>query len=288
MGALAMYNFQPGDRLVYEYFYSMATGPFGPVRTTYLYSDSILSRVSSRTNDTVTYRVLRFSQQGNTTTVRTDVYTPTSTPLGTRPSQVYVPTNQGFTQWALLPDAVRSSTYPTGRSVQRTINVQLCTTPYDTLGVTKTNVDVTSGADYAVGLGHVRIHSLDMLSGIERITTTLVGYRKGTETWGTLPRMAFAALATGTSRPAATTAAFPNPFGAELAVTFTLARPQPVGVVLRDALGRVVLERAATMYLAGSQQLLLATAGLPAGSYTAHLHFGQEARTEVLKVLKTN
>ena len=24
------------------------------------------------------------------------------------------------------------------------------------------------------------------------------------------------------------------------------------------------------------------------GSYTAHLHFGQEARTEVLKVLKTN
>jgi hypothetical protein len=71
-------------------------------------------------------------------------------------------------------------------------------------------------------------------------------------------------------------------------VTFTLARPQPVGVVLRDALGRVVLERAATMYLAGSQQLLLAATGLPAGSYTAHLHFGQEARTEVLKVLKTN
>jgi hypothetical protein len=286
MGALAMYNFQPGDRLVYESFYSMASGPTGQVRTTYLYSDSILSRVNSRTNDTVTYRVLRFSQQGTTTTVRTDVYTPASTPLGTRPSQVYVPTTRGLSRWVLLPDAVRSSTYPTSRSVQRTINVQLCTTPYDTLGVTKMNVDLTSGADYAAGLGHVRIHSLDYLSGIEIITTTLVGYRKGTETWGTLPRMAFAPLASAVSRPAATTAAFPNPFGAELTVNFTLAMPQAVEIELHDALGRAVRRLPATSRRAGPQQLLLPTAGLPAGSYLLHLRYLADARTEVLKVLK--
>ena len=231
LGALASYNFQPGDRLVYEYYYGQVTSS---------------TRVNSRTGDTVTYRILRFSQQGNATTVYTERYTATSGPLGTQPSQGYVPTTQGLSQWTLLPDAVRSSVYPTGRPVQRTINVSLCIDAMyaDTLGVSKLNVDVNSGADYAAGLGHVRIHSLDMLNGIEIITTTLTGYRKGAETWGNLPRMRFAPLGAGASRLAATTAAFPTPFGAALTVAFTLAAPQPVAITLHDALGRAVLKAA--------------------------------------------
>lgn len=285
LGALASYNFQPGDRLVYEYYYGQVTSS---TRVNYLYSDSILSRVNSRTGDTVTYRILRFSQQGNATTVYTERYTATSGPLGTQPSQGYVPTTQGLSQWTLLPDAVRSSVYPTGRPVQRTINVSLCIDAMyaDTLGVSKLNVDVNSGADYAAGLGHVRIHSLDMLNGIEIITTTLTGYRKGAETWGNLPRMRFAPLGAGASRPAATTAAFPTPFGAALTVAFTLAAPQPVAITLHDALGRAVLKQATGPLPAGARQLTLPTAGLPVGMYSLHLHFAQEGRTEVLKVFK--
>ncbi|GAB3586383.1 hypothetical protein [Hymenobacter daeguensis] len=286
MGALAMYDFRPGDRLVYQYVYLSIPNPSGPPNSNYLYSDSILSRVNSRTNDTVTYRILRFSQQGNVTNVRTERYTYAGTPLGTRPSQLAVRTTQGFSSWVLLPDAVRSSSYSSSRYLQRTINVSWCNiTAFDTLGVAKLNVDHNSGTDYATGLGHVRIFMTDVLNG-SNSSTELVGYRKGTEMWGNLPRMAFATLATGASRPATTTAAFPNPFTSDLAVAFVLARPQAVRMVLRDALGRVVLEQTATMQPAGSRQLSLATAKLPAGSYTLHLRFAEEARTEVLKVLK--
>jgi hypothetical protein len=285
LGTLAIYNFQPGDRLVYEYDYGQVTSS---TRINYLYSDSILNRSNSRTGDTVTYRILRFSQQGNSTTAYTDQYTATSGPLGTQPSQHYVPANQGLSQWMFLPDAVRSSVYPTGRPVQRTINVSLCIGAVyaDTLGVNKLNVDVNSGADYAAGLGHVRIHSINVLNGNEIITTTLVGYRKGTEKWGSLPRMRFAPLGGAASHPAATTAVFPNPFGAELAVVFTLATPQPVALTLHDALGRVVLKQTTRPFPAGARQLTLPTAGLPVGVYSLHLHFAQEGRTEVVKVFK--
>ena len=66
----------------------------------------------------------------------------------------------------------------------------------------------------------------------------------------------------------------------------TLDRPQAVVAELRDALGRVVLARSAQALGAGPQQLVLPTAGLPAGLYVLHLRRAGEGRTEVLKVLK--
>lgn len=134
----------------------------------------------------------------------------------------------------------------------------------------------------APGLGRTQEEYISFSSE----TIVLLGYRKGTETWGQLTTFA-QLLPVRASRPASTTAAFPNPFSTEIKVTFTLARPQPVGLALHDALGRQVLQVAPTPQPAGARQLTLPTTGLPVGVYSLHLHFGPEGRTEVLRVLKT-
>jgi hypothetical protein len=135
----------------------------------------------------------------------------------------------------------------------------------------------------ATGLGQTREEFLNFFTAD---TTVLIGYRKGTETWGQLTPFGVL-LAARDSRPASTTAAFPNPFNAALTVAFTLTRPQPVSLTLRDALGRTVQASPATVQPAGARQLALSTAGLPAGVYSLHLHFAGDNRTEVLRVLKT-
>jgi hypothetical protein len=148
------------------------------------------------------------------------------------------------------------------------------------------DADVLDGGGYtwtAPGLGEVR----DFRPNFTTTNTRLIGYRKGTETWGQLTTFA-QLLPTALARPAATTAAFPSPFGAELSVTFQVARPQPVALELRDALGRLVRTRPLAPQAAGNGTVSLATAGLPTGFYTAHLLLPEERRTEVLKVLKAD
>ena len=144
------------------------------------------------------------------------------------------------------------------------------------------NIDAGYSVSTAPGLGQTQ----EEYSSFSTETTVLIGYRKGSETWGQLTTFA-QLLPARVSRPASTTAAFPNPFGAEIQVAFTLARPQPVGLALHDALGRQVLQMAPAPQLAGARQLTLPTAGLPVGVYSLHLRFAQEGRTEVLRVLKT-
>ena len=133
----------------------------------------------------------------------------------------------------------------------------------------------------AAGLGLVREEFLSFTV----TTTELLGYRKGAESWGQLTTFA-QLLPARASRPAGTTAAFPNPFADELTVAFELSGPQAVALTLRDALGREVLTRAAMPLPAGSQHLSLPTAVLPEGVYTLHLRFATDGRTEVLRVLK--
>jgi len=286
LGALAVYDFQPGDRFVYSYESYVNNSPPSPVpvRTTYLFADSILSRTTSRTGDTLTYRVLTCSQRGSgTSTVATVRYTLASGP-GTRSSQQYLrrisPFGSGNFSGTMLYDAAQGP-YPTNRAVQRVFYNTVCT---DTSKYAGPNIDLYAGASYATGLGCVNDFVYDHFGG--PTSTTLVGYRKVTETWGQLPRLLCSPLATAAGRTAATTAAFPNPFGAELAVTFTLAYSQGVAFTLRDGLGRVVLARLAAPLPAGAQQVALPVAGLPAGIYSLHLRFGGEGRTEVLRVLK--
>jgi hypothetical protein len=286
IGALAYYDYQPGDRLVYRFEQvSFPGNPALPPNQNYLFSDSILARTNSRTGDTVTYRVATYSQQSGRTTVNSQVYTTSSAP-GTRASQYYVrAANYTLRSGTLLLDAVPSGAYTSARLVQRTLQLGFCgSMPADSAYLLSPNIDYYAGADFAAGLGQVRDYIADHFG--TSTSTTLVGYRKGIETWGTLPRMSFGPLATNSARPATTTAAFPSPFGAVLTVSFDLARPQPVTLALHDALGRIVLQQAAEVQPAGSRQLTLTTASLPAGLYTLHLRFGQDGHTEVLKVVK--
>jgi hypothetical protein len=290
LGALAVYDFQPGDRFVYRYDQNTSVGgsptPVPPL--SYLLADSILSRTSSRAGDTLTYRVLTCSQQGNrASAIATLRYTSASGP-GTRTSQQYLRGNSPLASVSnlfsgtMVYDAVRGP-YPTSRPEQRVAYLSLCYGDTAASYASPT-IDHYAGASYAVGLGCVSNYVSDHYG--TSTSTTLVGYRKGSETWGQLPRLLCSPLAATSSQPAATTAAFPNPFEAELSVTFVLRGPQTVVLALHDALGRVVLQRNEARLAVGPQQLSLATAGLPAGLYTLHLSFVQSSRTEVLKVLK--
>ena len=143
-------------------------------------------------------------------------------------------------------------------------------------------VDFGSIVRYGAGLG-VTFRGSSSNGGDN--DETLLGYRKGPETWGTFFSLQ-QLLAARAVRPAATTAAFPQPFGAGLTVRFELARPQPVALTLHDGLGRPVLARPAAPLAAGPQQVLLDTQRLPAGVYTLHIGLPGEGRSEVLKVVK--
>jgi hypothetical protein len=141
---------------------------------------------------------------------------------------------------------------------------------------------------YGTGLGLVYHLYNTSAGGAQYLeSSTLTAFRKGSQSWGTFFRPT-TPLASRSGQAAATTTAFPNPFGENLTVGFALARPQAVGLSLRDALGREVLAVPAVPLGAGAQQLPVPTAGLPAAVYMLYLHFAGEARSEVLRVVKTN
>jgi hypothetical protein len=158
--------------------------------------------------------------------------------------------------------------------------------PADSVCLLPPNADGARRITYAAGLGQT--NSYEENTTCCSVATDLIGYRKGAERWGVSPVLVCRApLAVQAPGPGPATAAFPNPFETEVAVTFVLREPQTVALSLHDALGRRVLQQDATLLPAGSQRLSLATAGLPAGLYTLHLRYGPSRRYEVLKVLKT-
>jgi hypothetical protein len=289
LGAFAVYDFQPGDVFLRKNVNQYALGPGVICQTQIWTRDSIISRTLSANGDT-----LRYQQQRRTLTrgcsgapvlsapaVQTLRITRTTDHLGQPTSFWEGSTSAGTGGLVHLP-AWRTANY-NGRLVQRHANYMQCgTTTADSTSLRNaSNIDAGYFVLTAAGLGQTQ----EEYSSFTTETTTLLGYRKGTETWGQLPTFA-QLLPVRASRPASTTTAFPNPFGAEIQVAFTLARPQPVGLTLHDALGRQVQKMAATPQAAGARQLTLPTAGLPMGVYTLQLHFAGESRIEVLRVLK--
>ncbi|GAB3586378.1 hypothetical protein [Hymenobacter daeguensis] len=289
LGALAIYDFQPGDVFLRKTVTSGQAAPcqYPSVQWT---RDSVISRTPSANGTVLDYQILTRTLGrpcGATTPVigapstQNLHITETSNHLD-QPTGFWEPYITAPTAGLVHLPAWRTADY-NNRPVQRHMGYLQCATAADTTSLRDaSSLDAGYSSWTAPGLGQTRVESISF--SLE--TTTLVGYRKGTETWGQLFTFS-QLLAARDSRPASTTAAFPNPFGAGLTVGFTLTRPQPVGVVLRDALGRVVLEKAARPWAAGAQQFSLATAALPVGVYSLHLHFAGENRTEVLKVLKT-
>jgi hypothetical protein len=289
LGALAAYDFQPGDVFLR---YTWAYGAWGPCGYNGWTRDSVLSRSNSRRGDTITYQIrrrlltqvcsngVRTLQPATTVTL---VVTAAYYNLGQLTSYWENRYPSGHGVGLIHSPAARAAAY-NGRPLQQHVQYQVCNpaTPADTTLLSNTgSIDFGVELTSAPGLGIVREASI----GFSGDLTELIGYRKGSETWGQLTTFA-QLLPTLASKPALTTTAFPNPFRHELSVTFELSRSQPVGVALRDALGRAVLTQPAVLQQAGSRTMQLPTAGLPAGLYTLHLTFAGEGQTQILKVLK--
>ena len=289
LGAFAVYDFQPGDVFLRR---TTATGYAGlPGCVDYRWTrDSIISRTPSASGAALDYQLQR------RTLTRSCIGAPVLSAPVVQALHITRTTDHldqptGFLELASststggsvhLP-ACRTADY-NGRLVQRHARYLQCGTPTadSTSLFNASNLDAGYFVLTAPGLGQTQ----EEYSSFSTETTVLLGYRKGSETWGQLTTFA-QLLPVRASRPASTTAAFPNPFGAEIKVAFTLASPQPVGLALHDALGRQVREMAPTSQPAGARELTLPTAGLPVGVYSLHLRFVQEGRTEVLRVLKT-
>jgi len=289
-GAFVVYDFQPGDVFLRK---TTTIGLAGPCASAVeLWTrDSVLSRALSANGDTLRYqlrtRSLSFARAClgggpslSAPAVQTLRVVRTAGRFG-QPTSFWETTPTAATTGLVHLPAWRTADY-NGRPVQQQAQHLRCGAVADT-----TTLQDASALDFgyhvwtAPGLGQTRVESFSFTSE----TTVLLGYRKGTETWGQLPTFV-QLLPTRPGRAAATTTAAPNPFGPELTVHLSLSRPQPVAAELRDALGRVVLRRPAQPLGTGPQQVVLPTAGLPAGLYVLHLHFTQESRTEVLRVVK--
>ena len=285
VGAFAVYDFQPGDVFLRKANVRGGSQPCVDIWT----RDSVLSRAPGRTADTLVYRIRsqsftracnRSSQTLAAAQVNVLRITRTTDNLEQPTGFLQSAPNGGLSGLVHLP-AWRTADY-NHRPVKSQASYMLCSMGADSSMLRGgLNIDASYAAWTAAALGQTRVE----FSSFSSTTTTLIGYRKGTETWGQLTPFS-QLLPVRDVRPASTTAVFPNPFGAELAVAFELSRPQTVGLVLRDALGRPVRELGAAPQAAGARRLVLPTAGLPVGVYLLHLHFAGEARTEVLRVFK--
>jgi hypothetical protein len=291
LDAFAAYDFQPGDVFLHRSTSTVYVSFPTSCATTVWTRDSILSRSLSANGDTIRYLQRRRTLTRNCAG-RFTLGAATTQPLRitrnisglNQPTNAWLPTGSSSpnVSFVSLP-AARTANYQQRPVRLSMLMLQCGPSTADSLLLADANsLDYGFHAWSAAGLGNTRIEVLGLSTEIDE----LIGYRKGAESWGQLTTFA-QLLPMRESRPASTTAAFPNPFAAELAVAFALSRPQAVGLTLRDALGRVVREVApASPQPAGARQLSLPTAGLPVGVYTLHLHFAGEGRTEVLRVLK--
>ncbi len=292
LGALAAFDFAPGDVFVYQgYSYG---SPF-PCGTDSWTRDSVLSRADSPGRDTITYRIWsrtvsqmcangpRLAGPAN---IRTLVVSADYRGLGTGSlTQFWANRGGGRPVGWLHFVGYRAAVFGNRYVQENKFFMPNGAAPAtaDTLALLDAGA-LDSGYHLTLGEGLGAVHEAQI--GFSGVSSNLIGFRKNGVAVGQLPTIVQLMLSIRATRPAATTAAFPQPFAENLTVKFDLARPQPVALVLHDGLGRTVLTRPATAQPAGAQQLELDTRALPAGLYTLHLAFGGEGRTEVLKVLK--
>ncbi|KAA9333138.1 T9SS type A sorting domain-containing protein [Hymenobacter busanensis] len=302
-GAPAVYDFQPSDVFLR---YSKQEGSLSNLCSESWVRDSVLTRALSRTGDTITYRIWSRKLtrtygspgapagfcQGSAGTVLEPART---TELQvTRSQQAGAPaTLTNTTVGNIVPNgfvavgfgARRTPNYY-GRATQSLVDRQVCGVQTGDSVRLADIIDNGREQRYTAGLGLVFLSNWGIYS---TLTTTLLGYRKvnlptstGTEVWGvltTFPQI----LKAADYRPAASTAAFPNPFTSDLTVRFDAQRSQQTQVQLYNSLGQLVHETSRPV-AAGVQQFILAVPTVPAGLYSLHLQ--HDGRTEVLKVLR--
>lgn len=292
-GTATAFDFQPGD--VFQY--ASTDNVNQAVCMEAWWQDSVLTRRTSPTSDTLIYTISRRQRtRGYGMTFPTTPPLPTCTsPTGTFFSGPTVLTMRYAANWlSPLTSAIvtgqltQPASHTAARYNSRYETAQMaylmpCSgAPADSVGF-QPGYDGGQISYTATGLGTTSVRRANNI-GASDYTMNLVYYRKGTETWGgSFPPRFF--LAARDVRPAPSTTAFPNPFTSALTATFALARPQAVAAELRDALGRTVRQVLAASFAAGTGQLEVSTAGLPAGVYALHLRLLGEGRNEVLKVV---
>lgn len=295
VGPRAVFDFQPGDIFLR---YNVSEGYSGSTCGEDWERDSIMARTTIANGTAIEYTIWRrtlrqvygspsapagfcnnvpgtyLSPGGPATLVVSDTAVAGSDPLSNH-FQPYSPASNGG-YLALV--AQRSTTYP-GQMEQTVQHLFSC--PSGDSATIGGILDNGARSVMTTGLGQTENEQWGIYGRDHRI---LLGYRKNGVTYGQL-RSFRQLLPAATARPAATTAAFPNPFSNELTVKFELTHPQAVALELRDALGRVVLTQPATLVAAGARTLQLNTTTLPTGVYTAFLQ-PAASPVQVLKVVK--
>ncbi|RTQ47174.1 T9SS type A sorting domain-containing protein [Hymenobacter gummosus] len=301
VGHYAIHDYQPGD--VFLRYAQQRTTSGGDICSESWTRDSVLTRRLSAQGDTVRYTIWRrvltrnYGRPGSPAgfcqntpgTVLTAGSTHSLTVAATDESLLSQLTDAvggpAGQIWRPLTRAGWRTAEYRGRKVQDVIMRQVCLPATGDSLQLGSIIDNESGRRYAAGLGLV----LSYTGGVyyEQLNT-LLGYRKvnlptssGTETWGSMRTFANI-LKAADYRPAASTAAFPNPFARELMVRFEAQRAQPVEVRLFNGLGQLVHRQTAPV-AAGAQQLTLAVPALAAGLYTLQLTV--DGRSQVLKVM---
>jgi len=297
LGPHAVFDFQPGDLFLRH---NVSEGYSGMTCSEDWERDSIMTRTTSTNGRDIEYTIWRrtlrrvygsptappgfctnypntyLSPGAPYTLVVSDTAVAGSDPLSNH-FQSYGPGAASSGGYLALA-AQRSATYP-GRMEQIGYRLASCTSgDSTTIGVIIDNGDRQI---MTTGLGQTQYDQNGIYLNDHRI---LLGYQKNGVTYGQL-RSFRQLLPAAAAKPAATTAAFPNPFSNELTVSFELARPQAVALELRDALGRVIVTQPATSRAAGTSTLQVNTTALPPGVYTAFLR-PAASPVQVLKVVK--
>ncbi|MDO7877578.1 T9SS type A sorting domain-containing protein [Hymenobacter sp. ASUV-10] len=296
LGTKAVFDFQPND--VFQRHYTTINSLTSQLCSEGWTRDSIISRTTSAGGDSIIYQIWSRSLSfgygspgapaqfcGSSGTSFFPGAVSTMVVASGSDSNVKMLTNnysQRYPPFGSLARAASRSAQFNNRLEQEVLlrSGSSCGAGSDSLAITYV-IDFWGFDASAQGLGLTRFHHGDMFNDSYM---NLEGYRKNGVTYGQL-RSFRQLLPAATARPAATTAAFPNPFSNELTVKFELTRPQAVALELHDAIGRVVLTQPATLRAAGTGTLQLNTAVLPAGVYTVFLK-PAASPAQVLKVVK--
>lgn len=280
MGPWVMFDFQPGDVFYYrndqhDFMQSVVTQ----------YADSVMSRSTSRTGDTLTYRIWNCGPPPARGGAYTLLVSSRTHPLLLRNTGEFVPNTPDRQRGVWIGDVTTTrAAWPAGRFRQEFKDRhQWCgsfTAPDSTV-IQGPYGDGERYYSYGQGLGQTNFAEINTTCCYT--FTDLIGYHKGAERWGTsFPLCRPLAAQASQAAPRSTTS--PNPCQDKLTLHCLLRQPQALRLTFHDALGRAIQVPAGPVLPAGPQQVEVSTAALAPGSYTLHLEFPAEGRTEVLKV----
>lgn len=290
--AFAIFNFLPGDEFLY-YAQSYDGSSFGSLCTEVWTQRRILSRSLSAGGDTIYYQVEEQSLTkgyGSAGAPQNWCQVPTGTTLGnlvtyTMPVFKDKDSITNVLSGGYLPRFAYSGRVLTGlyRNAQYNQREQMAAIGLGYEKCPKAFMPLIHGGGsfrYAVGLGQV--YGLGATAGYGYGTSTLVAYKKGSETYGTWRTVAQIMGAKEDLKQNPLVKAYPNPFTSELTLTFgeTSGTTQ---LTLRNALGQLVWQQE-TIAAAPNSEVKVKLPELAKGLYI--LQASQNGRIYTSRLMK--